>query len=157
MAPRRRVYLASPLGFSESTRAFREELHQLLEALELDVVDPWDAAPFPPATTKTALLIGRFNFQEIKSADLVLAILDGADVDSGTACEIGYAAALGIPVFGLRLDIRASGECPELPVNLQVATACLDSGGLLRSLEELPSILDAPRFFAPSQIPSEAA
>ena len=36
----------------------------------------------------------------------VLAVLDGADADSGTSWEIGYAYARGIPVIGLRTDWR---------------------------------------------------
>jgi nucleoside 2-deoxyribosyltransferase len=39
-------------------------------------------------------------------ADLVVANLDGADVDSGTAWEIGYAIARGKGAIGIRTDRR---------------------------------------------------
>jgi nucleoside 2-deoxyribosyltransferase len=39
-----------------------------------------------------------------KEVDLLLADLDGLHVGAGTAWEIGYAYALGIPVIGLKTD-----------------------------------------------------
>lgn len=38
------------------------------------------------------------------------ALLDGTDVDSGTAAEMGYAHALGKPVFGLCTDLLRRGR-----------------------------------------------
>jgi nucleoside 2-deoxyribosyltransferase len=43
-------------------------------------------------------------------ADAVLAVLDGPDADSGTCFEVGYAAALGVPVVGLRTDWRPAED-----------------------------------------------
>ena len=48
--------------------------------------------------------IGENNRRAIDVADRVLAVLDGADVDSGTAAEIGYAFAKGKPTYGYHLD-----------------------------------------------------
>ena len=42
----------------------------------------------------------------IKVADVVVAIVDGADVDSGVAWELGFAHASGIPSLCFRTDIR---------------------------------------------------
>ena len=39
---------------------------------------------------------------------MVLALLDGADADSGVAFETGYARGLGKPVLGVRTDYRQS-------------------------------------------------
>lgn len=38
----------------------------------------------------------------------MLAILDGQDVDSGTAAEIGYAFARRKPIVGYRGDLRVA-------------------------------------------------
>jgi nucleoside 2-deoxyribosyltransferase len=46
----------------------------------------------------------------IDASSVVLANLDGADADSGTCWECGYATARGIPVIGLRTDFRKSGD-----------------------------------------------
>jgi nucleoside 2-deoxyribosyltransferase len=42
--------------------------------------------------------------------DVVLAILDGADADSGTSFEMGYALAHKIPIIGLRSDWRPAED-----------------------------------------------
>jgi nucleoside 2-deoxyribosyltransferase len=51
----------------------------------------------------------------LTQATVVLAILDGADADSGTCFEMGYAAARNIPLIGLRTDWRpaedGAGNC----------------------------------------------
>src|SRR4051794_21133183 len=77
----------------------------------------------------------------IRLAAAVLAVLDGADVDSGTAAEIGYAAALGIPVVGLRTDLRVTGDNAATIVNLQVefflAAVCTEVAPALAELRRL--------------------
>jgi nucleoside 2-deoxyribosyltransferase len=39
--------------------------------------------------------LGGDNARAIEQSQVVVAVLDGPDVDSGTASEVGYAAALG--------------------------------------------------------------
>ncbi len=46
----------------------------------------------------------------LQSSRSVVAILDGADADSGTCFECGYAVGHGIPVIGVRTDFRLSGD-----------------------------------------------
>jgi nucleoside 2-deoxyribosyltransferase len=75
----------------------------------------------------------------IREAAGVLAVLDGYDVDSGTAAEIGYAAALGRPVVGLRSDLRITGDNEETLVNLQVEWFIAESGGDLAT--DLPGAI----------------
>ncbi|MBN1808551.1 MAG: nucleoside 2-deoxyribosyltransferase [Planctomycetes bacterium] len=48
--------------------------------------------------------------QAIDRSDVVCAIVDGPDADSGTAFEIGYAHRAGIPVLALRTDFRQSQD-----------------------------------------------
>lgn len=43
-------------------------------------------------------------------ATMVLAVLDGADADSGTAWELGYAYARQLPCIGLRSDWRPAED-----------------------------------------------
>jgi nucleoside 2-deoxyribosyltransferase len=74
--------------------------------------------------------IGARNRRLLADAAAVLAVLDGPDVDSGTAAEIGWAAACGLPVIGLRTDFRLA-EHEAAPVNLQVEDFILTSGGVL--------------------------
>lgn len=121
------IYVASPLGFTEPTRRFyREELLPQLADAGFDVLDPW--ADLGPVESKP-LVHGSNNVRLLERADGVLAVLDGTDVDSGTAAEIGYAMAKGIPIVGIRTDTRRSGESASVTVNLQVEYFIVESGG----------------------------
>ena len=59
--------------------------------------------------------------KEIERCDVLLAVLDGSDCDSGTAFEVGYAYAKGKPIVGLRTDFRQS---QEKGLNIMLARAC---------------------------------
>jgi nucleoside 2-deoxyribosyltransferase len=140
------IYLASPLGFAESTRAYMRELAAML-ATVVRVSNPWDDTRFADdirraptiidpaerralyATINTGL--GAKNAENIRMADGMVAVLDGVDVDSGTAAEIGYAYGLGKRIYGLRTDFRLTGENEVSVVNLQVKYFIDESGGSL--------------------------
>lgn len=78
----------------------------------------------------------------IDLADGLLAVLDGVDVDSGTAAEIGFAASRGKPIVGLRLDVRQTGDNEGAVVNLQVEHFIASSGGgITRTLDAAVALL----------------
>ena len=145
------IYLASPLGFATSTRGFMDHLVGLLRA-GIDVLNPWDDLRFAQdfidleredsVTRRVARLteinteLGRANTASIDDADGLFAILDGVDVDSGTAAEIGYAYARGKYVCGLRTDFRLAGDNFGSIVNLQVQYFIESSGGKVVTTEE---------------------
>lgn len=153
--PDRTVYVASPLGFNEAGRYWADQvLHPALIAAGWEVLDPWidetgavaAALALPPGPERLEALravsrtIGERNRQLLYLASAVLAVLDGPDVDSGTAAEIGWAAARQCPVIGLRTDFRL-GEHEAAAVNIQVEDFILVSGG--RLVTTLPAALDA--------------
>ena len=73
---------------------------------------------------------------------MVLANLDGQDVDSGTAAEIGYAFAKGKPIIGYRGDLRLSSDNVGSTVNLQVEFFIRESGGeIVTSASTIPAAL----------------
>lgn len=144
-----RCYVASPLGFTEAGRHYYE--HVYLPALRevVDVVDPWSltsAAEVQEALAagrerEIALEIGRRNSEAIRSCTLLAAHLDGQEADAGTVAEIGYGAALGLRCFGLRTDLRQSGEL-GVAINLQVEAFILETGGrIATSLDDLVAAL----------------
>lgn len=120
----------------------------------VEPVDPWAltspqevaAARDERRRRRLALAIGARNAAAIRTCDLLAACLDGQEVDSGTAAEVGYAAALGLTCFGWRSDLRQAGE-PGVRVNLQLESFIVESGGavvggldeLVRALGELAS------------------
>ena len=73
--------------------------------------------------------IGAKNRALIDACDMVFAVLDGTDVDSGTAAEIAYAYAKGRPILGYRGDFRLSADNDGSIVNLQVEYFIRASGG----------------------------
>ena len=88
-------------------------------------------------------IIGRNNANAIKQCNLILVVLDGTDVDSGTASEIGYGAALGKAVVGYRNDFRLSGDNDGAMINLQVEYFInLNGGTIAATLNELKNILE---------------
>lgn len=144
-----RCYIASPHGFSEAGRIYY--YGTLLPALSevVEVVDPWiltSAEEFAAAARRRELEdfvveVGNRNAAAIRDSRLLVACLDGADVDSGTASEVGYACALGLTCFGLRSDLRETGERGAI-VNLQVQSFISMSGGrVCDTLEELREVL----------------
>jgi nucleoside 2-deoxyribosyltransferase len=156
-----RIYVASPLGFTEAGRMYNDSV--LLPAVReagFEPLDPWDVdteilhvfgLPRDDPERKLRLAqtnrtVGKRNAELIRSAAGMLAILDGDDVDSGPAAELGYACALARPVVGLRADLRNSGDNEATLVNLQVEWFILESGGYLATnldaaLTELAAIV----------------
>ncbi len=144
--PRPRCYVASPLGFTEAGRDYYARVMLPALADVVAPVDPWalDAMVAPDAAPRErALAIGRANAEAIRSCELLIAVLDGQEPDAGTVAELGYGAGLGLRCFGLRSDLRQSGE-PGVAVNLQVETFVIDSGGaIVATLAELVAALAA--------------
>jgi len=159
-----KIYLASPYGFAPSTRGFLQKMKSALKKHGHQVIDPWGEgdSPLKPFRSQESHLspeervaqlkilnhqIAERNRQAIESGDVVVAVLDGPDVDSGTASEIGFAFACGKTIFGYRGDIRLTGENQATLVNLQVQYWIEESGGrkgrLVRTVPDLLMALDA--------------
>jgi nucleoside 2-deoxyribosyltransferase len=153
---KKRIYLAGPLGFSEAGRLFHGVLAKKLSK-RYKVIDPFKLTKKSKiqAILKLPTLdeqrdawrelnpqIGRGNQKAIDTCDVVLANLDGQDVDSGTAAEIGYAFAKGKPIIGYRGDLRLSSDNVGLTVNLQVEFFIKESGGeILFNASKIPAAL----------------
>ena len=149
---RKRVYISSALGFTEPGWQYYDRLLRRLRDEGFEALDPWtfeDGESTKARQTYAELAggsiplevcseIGARNTALVDKADAVLAILDGTDVDSGVACEIGYAMAKGKPIVGLRTDRRRSGDSLGIHINLQVLFAVLrhESGDYAHSLEQ---------------------
>jgi len=142
---RPRCYVASPLGFSETTRDYYSTRYLTELKEHIEPVDPWSlshpeefaAANAEGREREFAIEVGRRNASAISSAQLLIAHFDGQEVDSGTASEVGYAAAGGLPCLAIRNDLRVCGEA-GMSVNLQLEAFVVLSGGFVaKSLSEL--------------------
>ncbi len=116
------IYLAGPL-FTAAEIAFNADLARKLRDAGHQVAVPQDfCLPCLGPPVDFAALY-RACLDHLAAATLVVAVLDGADPDSGTCFEVGWAVARGIPVIGLRTDIRP-GEDGGLP-NCMLTRSCL--------------------------------
>ena len=147
MTDKARIYMAGPLGFSEAGRHFYTSvLAPFVTGLGYQVLDPWTLTdsrkieavrmmPYGPARRdawrQLNAEIGANNRAAIDGAQGIVAILDGVDVDSGTAAEIGYAFARGKLIVGYRGDFRLSADNEGSIVNLQVEFFIRQSGGTI--------------------------
>lgn len=61
--------------------------------------------------------IFELDYENLSSSDIVVAVIDGVEIDSGVACEIGIAKSLGIPVIGLYTDVRQLGTSNNKKIN----------------------------------------
>lgn len=152
------IYPAGPLGFSEAGRYFYEKVFiPMLIEIGFTVLDPWTltdpkiiiAAIKTPYGTKQVKkwqkanqIIGANNAKAIEKSQIIVAILDGVDVDSGTASEVGFGAAFGKPTIGYRGDFRLSADNVGSTVNLQVEYFIhLNGGTISTSMEDLKEVL----------------
>jgi nucleoside 2-deoxyribosyltransferase len=113
-----RIYLAGPL-FTTPEREFNVQLATRLRAFGHEVFVPQET----PASAPTGMAIFRKDLAGLDWADGVVAIMDGADPDSGTCWECGYAYARRKPVVLFRSDVRVSGDADDIPYNAMLIGA----------------------------------
>lgn len=136
------VYVAGPL-FSQAERDFLEKMVDCLaEAAHLSPTEHFflphrDGGELGKGPTRTQIF--NLDIDTLKQAEIVVALLDGQDVDSGTCIELGYARASGKKIFGIITDFRSyctNDHEPQRP-NLMVWGVCEEGNTLFHSLPEL--------------------
>jgi len=133
-----KVYLASPL-FSEGERDFNKKLAEILSNYSLCVYLPQDSGDSDSNRAHTKIrYIFENNLKELDLSDMVIAVIDGADTDSGTAWEIGYAYAKGKPVISIRTDFRNVGVHESVNLMLEQSSA------IVRDIPSLLSHIPCP-------------
>jgi len=116
-----RAYIAGPL-FTKGEREFCRRVKAVAQAAGFEALWPWEL------TDQTKVngdkngnkLIFDKNVEAIDRSDVMVAILDGPDVDSGTSWEIGYSFSREKPVIGIRTDFRNAGDNSHAKVNLMI-------------------------------------
>lgn len=107
-----KIYLANGL-FSEADRIYNEfiadKVRKAFSGVELYVPQE-NFAINDKNTYADSMMIANGDDNHLTYADYVIAVIDGVEIDSGVACEIGVATALGKPVFALYTDTRQQGR-----------------------------------------------
>lgn len=136
------VYVAGPL-FSEADREFLEQMvNTLAESAGLDPLADFflphrDGGELGKGPKRKDIF--DLDLHNLNSAEVVVALLDGQDVDSGTCIELGYAYAQGKKIFGILTDFRAyctSDSEPHRP-NLMVWGVCEKGATLFHKISDL--------------------
>jgi nucleoside 2-deoxyribosyltransferase len=133
-----RVYLAGPL-FSEAERSYNATLSQTLKENLFEVYLPQEVGDDSDTRVESEQhQLFQKNLRALEESDIVVAIIDGADADSGTAWEMGYAFAQGKPVIALRTDFRRVGHHEQVNLMLE------QSATVVSTLDQLLSALKSP-------------
>jgi nucleoside 2-deoxyribosyltransferase len=120
---KKRVYLASPYGFSKQWKGLLRPLVRELEKLGLEVWEPFarnNQVDF--ATPGWAYQVGQRDFRDVREADAIFAVVNGTPPDEGVMVELGMAIALGKPSFLFRDDFRRCTDSEQYPLNLMLFT-----------------------------------
>src|SRR5882757_4842902 len=136
MRDRLKIYFAGPL-FTTAERRFNGDLaHEIASALpRCEVILPQvRGAKYVVDDQPDFDAIVRDCIEQIDRADVVVAILDGADADSGTSWECGYAYARDKPIIGVRTDLRGS---EDEGLNAMLQRTCREVIGIPASREKL--------------------
>lgn len=140
------VYVAGPL-FSQAEREFLEKMVDCLaQTSHLDPIKNFflphrDGGELGKGPTRTQIF--NLDTNTLKQAEIVVALLDGPDVDSGTCIELGIAYSLGKKIFGIITDFRSyltNDREPQRP-NLMVWGVCEEGNTLFHTLPELSESL----------------
>ena len=144
-----RLYLAGPL-FSEAERAWLDALAARLRAESFDCFVPHEH--FPEQADVTVERVFQVDTDGLRSADALVAWLDGPGVDDGTACEIGMFAELarrdsrryrGIVAIAtdLRLERRRQQDVLGDGMNLFLVGAITSCGTIVHDVDDLVASL----------------
>ncbi len=119
------VYVAGPL-FTQAERVWNSRLAEGLKSGGVRVILPQErgAAIITAGEPLPVARLYELALEGVDEADVVVAILDGADPDSGTCFECGYAHARGKPIVGVRTDFRLGGDDAAVNVNLMLSQSC---------------------------------
>jgi len=150
------IYLASPYGFTDAGREFMK--NTMIPAIQNDrfeLLNPWEVFDTISQRIKKINALNSIKKQKqsfkllnkkiafanekmLNRVEIMVAILDGSDVDSGVASEIGYAYAKGKKIIGYRSDFRLTGDDLGAIVNVQVEYWINASGGsIVTNLSQL--------------------
>jgi len=144
-----RLYVAGPL-FSEAERSWLDMLAARLRAEGFECFVPHEQ--FRELGDVTVEEVYRIDAEGLRSADALVAWLDGAMVDDGTACEIGMFAELvqresgryrGIVAIAtdLRLERRRHQGVVGGGMNLFVSGAIESCGKIVYAVDEVVAAL----------------
>lgn len=149
-----KIYLANGL-FSLADRNLNDLIAKEIRSTfnDIDLFVPQEQSINDKNGYADSLTIYELDYHNLNKSHIMVAVIDGVEIDSGVACEIGVASALGIPIVALYSDVRQLGTDNNKKIdaliensvenqfmyrNLFVVGAIRNSGGaIVKDLDEL--------------------
>ncbi len=123
------VYIAGPLCI-EKDREFLNKVDEICKKHKIKTFLPHrDCGLWKEGIDFKKIAKG--DIKGFEGCDLVIANLNGFNVGPGTAWEMGYAHAKGIPVIAIKTDRKVEESIEE------ISAIILGTTKIVRSLEEL--------------------
>ncbi len=122
MQIKKKIYLASPYGFSK--QSYAGPLQELVTCLETAGAEVWE--PFlrnnqiDKEVNGWAYKVGQSDVRDVHNADGIFAVVNGCPPDEGVMVELGLAIAWEKPVFLFRDDFRRCTDSEQYPLNLML-------------------------------------
>ncbi len=128
------IYIAGPL-FNTHERWYLERIAEALEAAGHTTFLPHREAGLLDGlrTPESQSRIFHDDINAINACEVCVALLTGADQDSGTSAELGYMYAQGKPCFGITDDFRT--------LNNMIWGMCGEGQRIARDIPELVVLL----------------
>ena len=120
-----KAYLANGL-FSMGDRLVNSliasEVRQAIEGIDLYVPQENDAIN-DKSSYADSITIAKADMDKLRESDFLIAVIDGVEIDSGVAAEIGAFYMMDKPIFALYTDVRQQGRDNEKKIQ-----ALIDDG-----------------------------
>ncbi len=127
------VYIAGPL-FNTHERGYLEQIAVALEQAGFQTYLPHrDAGVLDRSQPDERARLFQADLEALNACDLCVALLTGADHDSGTSLELGYLFARGTPCFGISDDVRG--------LNNMIWGVCDQGRNIVRQIDELVPLI----------------
>ncbi len=130
-----KIYVAGKIR-SESEREFLEKVDALCRKKGFETFLPHRDVGLAKDMGDVEKIFDGDIKQGFKGVKLIVAVLDGLHVGAGTAWELGYAYAKGIPAIGIKTDESAEDALEYLSAIL------IGSMKIVSSLDELEKELE---------------
>lgn len=130
-----KVYIAGKIG-TESELEVLEEIDKLCKSLGFETFLPHRDVGITKSINDVERIFKGDIEEGFSNIDLIVASLDGLHVGAGTAWELGYAYAKGIPAIGIKTDEQVKEALSYLSAIL------IYSMPIVTSLEKLKKELE---------------
>ncbi|RLG69635.1 MAG: nucleoside 2-deoxyribosyltransferase [Methanobacteriota archaeon] len=135
-----KVFLAAPF-FCEAEREFNRRLASILRGNGFEVWMAQEQFFVSSGSDEEKKRVFDMDLSALDGCHVVVAVLDGECLDSGTVFELGYAYARGKPIIGIKTDYRTFSPVEEVNLMVEVAVELVKASSMEELGEKLLGVL----------------